>query len=94
MFDTMHLNQAENTNPGGDKNWRATCWEIHPVTAIKVSTPPPMAAAAVITPLATLRAKRVEELKADTTAREQLRKRNDGLLLQFSDEDRAELGKP
>jgi hypothetical protein len=34
MLDKEHCNAAENTNPGGARNWRATCWEIHPVTAL------------------------------------------------------------
>ena len=52
LFDTAHINQAENTNPGNPTNWRATCWEIHPVTRIRVldGTPeqarPPAPAAA------------------------------------------------
>ena len=33
-FDTAHIKQAENTNQGHKGNWRATCWEIHPVTNI------------------------------------------------------------
>jgi hypothetical protein len=94
MFDTMHINQAENTNPGGDKNWRATCWEIHPVTAINVTAAPQLATKTAAASLSLVRAKRMEELKSDPAARDQLRKRNEGLLLQFSDEDKAELGKP
>jgi hypothetical protein len=43
LFDFEHVDQAENTNPGGAKNVRATCWEIHPVTAIKVLDQPPPA---------------------------------------------------
>jgi hypothetical protein len=35
MFDREHVRQAENTQPGNPKNWRATCWELHPVTNIK-----------------------------------------------------------
>lgn len=35
LFDFMHVEEAENTNPGGDGNWRATCWEIHPITRIE-----------------------------------------------------------
>jgi hypothetical protein len=35
MFDTEHVTQAENTAPGNPKNFRATCWELHPVTSIK-----------------------------------------------------------
>jgi hypothetical protein len=36
LFDTGHDEEAESTNPGGVKNWRATAWELHPVTSIKV----------------------------------------------------------
>jgi hypothetical protein len=41
LFDFEHVPEAENTNPGGAKNWRATCWEIHPVTSIRVLDSPP-----------------------------------------------------
>lgn len=37
LFDDLeHKPQAENTNPGGAHNWRATIWEIHPITGIEV----------------------------------------------------------
>jgi hypothetical protein len=38
FFDSPHTSQATNTHPTDPKhnNWRATCWEIHPVTAIQV----------------------------------------------------------
>ena len=36
LFDLGHDEESENINPGGRKNWRATAWELHPVTAIKV----------------------------------------------------------
>jgi hypothetical protein len=36
LFDTPHVRQAENTHPGNKTNFRATCWEIHPVTSIVV----------------------------------------------------------
>jgi hypothetical protein len=36
LFDRGHDEESENTNPGGVKNWRATAWELHPVTSIKV----------------------------------------------------------
>lgn len=39
-FDSQHANAAENTNPGGANNWRATAWEIHPVTDIQVVAGP------------------------------------------------------
>lgn len=34
LFDTEHAENAANTNPGGKHNWRATVWEIHPITSI------------------------------------------------------------
>ena len=36
VFDWKHLKEAENTNPGNECNWRATCTEIHPIFAIEV----------------------------------------------------------
>ncbi len=39
MFDAEHKNMSENTNPGGKHNWRATAWEIHPITGIEVLQP-------------------------------------------------------
>lgn len=36
LFDEEHLNQAENTDPDNPKDWRATCWEVHPVTSIEL----------------------------------------------------------
>jgi hypothetical protein len=45
LFDTAHIKEAENTNPGHQGNWRATCWEIHPVTSITILDEPPPEAA-------------------------------------------------
>ena len=36
FFDAQHSPSARNTNPRGTHNWRATCWEIHPVTEMAV----------------------------------------------------------
>jgi hypothetical protein len=36
FFDSEHDEEAENTHPGSSENWRATAWEIHPITAIAV----------------------------------------------------------
>jgi hypothetical protein len=40
LFNYEHIHQAENTNPGGEHNYRATSWEIHPVIEIRVSREP------------------------------------------------------
>jgi hypothetical protein len=34
LFDDEHDEESENTRPGHRDNWRATAWELHPVTAI------------------------------------------------------------
>jgi hypothetical protein len=36
LFDAEHKSESENTAPGRSRNWRATAWEIHPVTSIEV----------------------------------------------------------
>jgi len=36
FWDFSHADEAELTDPGSAHNWRATAWEIHPVTAITV----------------------------------------------------------
>ena len=35
-FDIDHDEESENEAPGESENWRATAWEIHPVTKITV----------------------------------------------------------
>ena len=35
-FDAGHAEESENISPGEPDNWRATAWEIHPVTKITV----------------------------------------------------------
>lgn len=43
FFDDEHDDESENTTPGRALNWRATAWELHPVTRIVIlpgPTPP------------------------------------------------------
>lgn len=35
-FDVGHAEESENIAPGNARNWRATAWEIHPITKITV----------------------------------------------------------
>jgi len=35
-FDAGHAEESENIAPGNPENWRATAWEIHPITKIAV----------------------------------------------------------
>lgn len=36
FYDASHWHNAVNTNPNGTQIWRATAWEIHPVTALEL----------------------------------------------------------
>ncbi|HEV2883477.1 MAG TPA: hypothetical protein VGW36_01390 [Pyrinomonadaceae bacterium] len=36
MYDSHHAGEAENTAPGRTDNWRATAWEIHPITNFEI----------------------------------------------------------
>jgi len=36
LYDYIHANESESTTPGGASNWRATPWEVHPVTYYEV----------------------------------------------------------
>ena len=36
LFDAEHRRESANTADAGAKAWRATAWEVHPITAIDV----------------------------------------------------------
>ena len=40
LYDGVHKSNAKNTNPNGKAIWRATAWEVHPVTAFEVVSAP------------------------------------------------------
>jgi hypothetical protein len=96
LFDTQHINEAENTNPGGSKNWRATCWEIHPVTSIELLNIPTAELPSISSDaLATFHKAQAQAVKLDPKKQEFIRQRNESLLKQFDkDELEDELGKP
>lgn len=55
LWDIEHVGSAENTNPGNKANWRATCWEAHPITSLElIDTPTPKAAEPVPAPTPTV----------------------------------------
>lgn len=41
LFDEEHRKQATNTAPRNLADWRATCWEIHPITSITIDNAVP-----------------------------------------------------
>jgi len=84
MFDTMHVNEAENTNPGDPVDWRATCWELHPVTGIAPTTAP-----RALVPLEALAtAHRQRRASLGVAALQKIRQRNAALLAAFPPGDR------
>lgn len=36
LYDYVHLTESESTAPGNKSNWRATPWEVHPITSYQV----------------------------------------------------------
>lgn len=36
FFDSEHEKESFANDPDGEKDWRATCWEIHPITNIEL----------------------------------------------------------
>jgi hypothetical protein len=36
LFDQEHADTSENTAPSNTRNWRASAWELHPLTDIRV----------------------------------------------------------
>jgi hypothetical protein len=36
LYDSHHADEAENNAPGRAGNWRATAWEIHPITNFQI----------------------------------------------------------
>jgi len=36
LFDESHAGESENIAPGRSGNWRATAWEIHPITKLNI----------------------------------------------------------
>lgn len=40
LFDTEHANESLNTAPSNTADWRATAWEVHPVTRLQVVNGP------------------------------------------------------
>jgi hypothetical protein len=91
-FDTAHIPEAENTNPGNPSNWRATCWEVHPVTDITALDAPPAEVAgfqpASLKALQTLHAAHVARTRAGKESLAAVRKR---YLDKFDKEDLEEV---
>jgi hypothetical protein len=91
LFDVMHINEAENTNPGDSHNWRATCWEIHPITSIKkLSAAPPELHGLHPDVLHTFHLMQAAALNRNAEAKTNLKARNAKLLEGFHKDELEE----
>ncbi len=89
LFDIAHVDRAENTNPGDDQNWRATCWEIDPVTSIEVlAGAPPALAELKPAAFATIRRAHAAHVTSDPKAKKIIEERNKMYISKF---DKKEL---
>ncbi len=87
LFDFEHTGQAENSSPGNPANWRATCWEVHPVSSFVVLAAQPEAAARTTAEsLKTRQAQRAEKVKNNTALKNRMDERNRALSLLYKDE--------
>ena len=75
----------------GGYNWRATCWEVHPVTSLKVLSGPP-AALAEVKPAAlrALRKAHAAHVKSFSGGMDAVSRRNEMLLSKFDPKERRE----
>ena len=92
LFDFEHVGEAENTNPGGARNWRATCWEIHPVMSIKVLDGPPDEAFRV-SPAAVKALQRADaaRINHDPKRKQFVEERNAKYRARFAEDERDEV---
>jgi hypothetical protein len=94
MFDTEHVKQAENTNPGNPQNFRGTCWELHPVTSIKrLDAAPDEAAGFQHRSFTALQRTHAAQVRGSKTGMTALAKLHEQALKGFSDEERKEIEK-
>ncbi len=91
FFDTMHIHEAENTNPGESRNWRATCWELHPVTDIVISNAPPVDNAIAMGLVTQMQRAYRNEARRNPGRLESIRQRNALVLSRF---DAGEMDEP
>ncbi len=88
LFDEPHEGISENTNPGGAHNVRATCWEIHPITALEVLDAPPKSAHELHPALlAQLQKAQVKALARSASLRAEIAKRHEALLKKYGEEE-------
>jgi hypothetical protein len=88
FFDEIHERISENTNPGGAHNVRATCWEIHPITALAVlDAPPPNADELPPRLLAQLQKAQAKTLARSAPVRAEIAQRHEALLKKYGEKE-------
>lgn len=88
FFDEPHEGISENTNPGGAHNVRATCWEIHPITALDVlDSPPPNAHELHPELLAQFQKAQAKTVARSPSRKEQIAKQRAALLKKYGENE-------
>lgn len=88
LFDAEHTDAAENSSPGNPKNWRATCWEIHPVTDIRILDGPPQNTPALApNTLRLMHAAHVQQVGRDKTRSDFIAARNKANQAKYGEDD-------
>lgn len=87
FFDYHHVDEAENTGSGDRNIWRATAWELHPISKIEVSNEPPIDSAFASNVLTQMQRTVRNELLTDADALTSRRARNAQILAQFEAEE-------
>jgi hypothetical protein len=88
LFDFEHTDGAENTSPGNPRNWRATCWEIHPIAEINVLDGAPANTPALpVNTLRSLQHAHVLHVQHDKTRRDAIDARNKENRAKFAEEE-------
>jgi hypothetical protein len=88
LFDIEHTDGAENSTPGNPRNWRASCWEIHPIIDLRVLDHGAPANTPVLSvhTLHSLQQAHVLQLRRDKTRRDAIETRNKENRAKFADE--------
>jgi hypothetical protein len=92
LFDVEHIKQAENTQPGNPQNFRATCWELHPVTNIeRLEAAPDEVAGFQPRSFAALQSTHAAHIRGSNNGMAALAKIHEEAFKGFTDEERKEI---
>jgi hypothetical protein len=88
LFDFEHTGEAENSSPGNPSNWRATCWEIHPVTSLTILAERPATIQPIVrADLLARQTTRAQKVQANPQLKKLIDARNQAFHVLYSEEE-------